>query len=85
VSSTIAATYVLLAESDIADKTVDGPTGTWNDVYYTIAIEQPFLDSMRLSLGISVTYSRTPYQSWITYNTIDQYLVLPEFFIGVQL
>lgn len=84
VSSTFAASYSLYAGSDIADSKTEGPTGSWNDFYYAIAFEQPFLSTMRVSFGMSVMFSRTPYQSWITYNTIDQYMFLPSFFFGIQ-
>jgi hypothetical protein len=56
-----------------------------NDIYATLAFEQPFFGKTSISTGISVTYSRTPYQIWMLYNVFDQYLVIPEFFFSFHL
>jgi hypothetical protein len=85
VSSAFSGTYVLAAETKVSDLSSAGPTGTVNDLFCTLAVEQPFLKTMRISLGISIAYSRVPPQSWITVNTIDQYMILPEFIIGFRL
>ena len=62
-----------------------GPENSINDFFCTLAVEQPFLKDVHLSIGFSLTYSRTPYQSWMLYNTIDEWLFVPEFFFAVQL
>ena len=62
-----------------------GPEGSINDYYCTLVVEQPFLRNLRLSLGFSLGYARTPYQSWMLYNTVDEWLFVPEFFFAVQL
>lgn len=84
-STTFAASYVFVSESSVSGMEAPGPMNTINDLFCTIAIEQPFLRSSQLALGISLSYARTPYQTWLLYNTIDQYLFLPEFFFAVQL
>lgn len=85
VSAAFSGTYVLAAETKVSDLSSAGPTGTVNDLFCTLAVEQPFLKTMRISLGLSIAYSRVPPQSWITVNTIDQYMILPEFIIGFRL
>jgi hypothetical protein len=62
-----------------------GPQHSINDFYCTLVVEQPFLRSLHLSVGLSVGYSRTPYQTWMLYDTIDEWLFAPEFFFAVQL
>jgi hypothetical protein len=62
-----------------------GPEHTINDLYGTLVVEQPFLRNLRLSIGLSLGYARTPYQSWMFYNTLDEWLFVPEFFFAVQL
>ncbi|RPI67628.1 MAG: hypothetical protein EHM43_07205 [Ignavibacteriae bacterium] len=84
-STTFAASYVFVSESSVSGLEAPGPMHTFNDLFCTIALEQPFLRKSQLALGISLSYARTPYQTWLLYNTIDQYLFLPEFFFAVQL
>ena len=62
-----------------------GPEHSINDYWCTWAIEQPFLRSVHLSIGMSLGYTRTPYQTWMLYNTVDEWLFAPEFFFAVQL
>ena len=85
VSGLFTVAYVLAAENRVSEFSIQGPVGTINDYYMKLAVEQPFLESMRVSLGLGITYSRTPVQAWIVANTIDVWVVLPEFCIGVQL
>ena len=85
VSATGAASYIIHSESNVADVNAQGPSGTWNDLYVTLAVEQPFLKDSYVALGFSLTYSRTPYQTWLLFNTYDQFLFVPEFFFSVQL
>jgi len=84
-SVTGAASYIIHSESNVADVNAQGPNGTWNDLYLTLAVEQPFLKESFIALGFSLTYSRTPYQTWLLFNTYDQRLFVPEFFCAVQL
>jgi len=85
ISMSWAVSYIIKSTTRVSDLKARGPTRTINDVFCTIAVEQPFLKSTHLSIGLSLTYSRTPYQSWLLYNTIDEYLFVPEFFFGFQL
>ena len=85
VSATGAASYIIHSESNVADVNARGPSGTWNDLYLTMAVEQPFLKETYVALGFSLTYSRTPYQTWLLFSTYDQRLFVPEFFFSVQL
>lgn len=45
-----------------------------------IAIEQALWGNNRTALGMKVNYAKFYYQSWIAYNTIDQYFFFPEMF-----
>lgn len=85
VSMSWAASYIFKSVSRVGDLKARGPGMTWNDIFCTIAVEQPFLKNTYLSIGLSLTYSRSPYQSWLLFNTIDEYLFVPEFFFGFQL
>jgi len=80
-----AISYIFKSVSKVSDLRTRGPDKTINDIFCTIAVEQPFLKSTHISIGLSLAYSRTPYQSWLLYNTIDEYLFVPEFFFGFQL
>lgn len=85
VSASFAASYIFVSESSVSGLEASGPTSTVNDLFCTLAIEQPFLLRSQIAIGISLSYARTPYQTWLLYNTIDQYLFVPEFFFAVQL
>lgn len=79
-------TYVMKSRSYVNGLEASaGPQRTVNDFFCTLAVEQPFLKSVHLSIGLSLGYTRTPYQSWMLYNTIDEWLFAPEFFFAVQL
>jgi hypothetical protein len=84
-SATLAASLLFDARSHVGTIKAAGASSPLNDIYLTLAIEQPFLRNGAVSVGFSITYSRSPYQSWILFNTIDQFLLLPEFFVGFQL
>ena len=77
--------YIFKSVSKVSDLRTRGPEKTINDIFCTLAVEQPFLKSTHISIGLSLTYSRSPYQSWLLFNTIDEYLFVPEFFFGFQL
>ncbi|MCX7909195.1 MAG: hypothetical protein N2560_06740 [Ignavibacteria bacterium] len=85
VSTSFVSTYILKLESYASGSRLFHPQNTWNDFYSTIALEQPFLRKTLISIGISIAYSRTPYQSWMLFYSIDEYLVVPEFFFTLQL
>ena len=80
-----AASYIFKSTSRVSGLKAPGPEHTVNDYFCTIAIEQPFLKHSFVSIGFSLTYSITPYQTWMMFNTIDQRLFIPEFFFAFQL
>lgn len=85
-SLSIYATYVLYADTHVGSlEDKNTIRHKVNDIYATLAFEQPFFGKTSISTGISVTYSRTPYQIWMLYNVFDQYLVIPEFFFSFHL
>ncbi len=85
ISVSLAASYIFNSYNKVSGLTAEGPQQKINDIFCTIAIEQPFLKHSLLSVGFSLNYARSPYQSWMLYNTLDQYLFLPEFFFSFQL
>lgn len=85
-SCSLVATYMIQSMSYVNGLEASiGPQNTVNDYYATFAVEQPFLRNLHLSIGFSLGYARTPYQTWMLYNTIDEWLFSPEFFFAVQL
>jgi hypothetical protein len=80
-----ASAYIFIGESKVSDFRAVGIKNRWNDLFCTLAVEQPFLKNSLVSIGFSLTFSRTPYQSWLLFNTIDQYLFVPEFFFAFQI
>lgn len=85
-SLSFVATYVFKSHSYVNGmEAPGGPERSINDYWCTWAIEQPFLRSVHLSIGMSLGYTRTPYQTWMLYNTVDEWLFAPEFFFAVQL
>lgn len=79
-------TYAFITHSSVNETDAYvGPEKQANDFYFTWVVEQPFLRNLRLSVGLSLGYARTPYQSWMQYNTTDVWLFVPEFFFAVQL
>ncbi|MDP2036572.1 MAG: hypothetical protein Q8L04_04260 [Ignavibacteria bacterium] len=62
-----------------------GSDGEFNDFYCTVTMEQPFLKKQHVAIGFSLAYARTHYQSWMLYNTVNEWLFVPEFFFSVQL
>ena len=80
-----AASYIFKSTSRVSGLKAPGPEHSVNDYFCTIAIEQPLLKHSLVSLGFSLTYSVTPYQTWMMFNTIDQRLFIPEFFFAFQL
>ena len=85
-SGSFVATYMMRSRSYVNGLEASiGPQHTINDLYATLVVEQPFLGNLHLSIGFSLGYARTPYQTWMLYNTIDDWLFTPEFFFAVQL
>jgi len=84
-SFSIAADYVVYADTHVGSLEDKGLRSRFNDIFFTFAFEQPFYGDVRVSTGLSVAFSRTPYQIWMLYNTFDQDLVVPEFFFSFQL
>ncbi len=42
-------------------------------------VEQPFSGTSVVALSVKLNYSKFYYQSWLSYNTISDYLIYPEF------
>ncbi len=84
-SASLSSTYVIYADTHVGSLEDQGLRSRFNDVYFTFALEEPFFGTTHISTGISVTYSRTPYQIWMLYNVFDQYLLIPEFFFSFRL
>lgn len=86
VSVSFVATYVFKSRSYVNGlKAPGGPERSVNDYWCTFAVEQPFMKSLHVSVGMSVGYTRTPYQTWMLYSTVDEWLFAPEFFFAIQL
>jgi len=85
VSMSWAISYIFNSSMNVSGLKAAGPQNTFNDIFCTIAIEEPFIKQTLLSMGFSLTYARTPYQSWLMFNTIDHHLFVPEFFFAIQL
>ena len=85
VSMSFTAVYILRSATKVSDLEAAGPTNTWNDFFCTLALEQIIFRRTIVSIGFSLAFSRTPYQSWLLHNTIDQYQFVPEFFFAFQL
>ena len=85
-SCSFVTTYVIKSRSYVNGlEASPGPQNTLNDYYCTLVVEQPFLRTLQLSIGLSLGYARTPYQTWMFYNTVDEWLFVPEFFFAIQL
>ena len=48
-----------------------------------IHIEQPFWGDSSTSLGLRLNYSKSMYQAWLAFSTLDVYQVYPEFTIAL--
>lgn len=84
-SLSFSAAYIFKSKSKVSELEAPGPENNWNDFFCTFALEQKFLRKSLLAMGLSLTFSKTPYQSWMMFNTIDQYLFVPELFFAVHL
>jgi hypothetical protein len=85
ISMSWAVSYIFHSYNKVSGLTAEGPQDKINDFFCTLAVEQPFLKHSLISIGFSLNYARSPYQSWMLYNTLDEYLFLPEFFFAFQL
>jgi hypothetical protein len=47
-----------------------------------LSVEQPLWHDNYVLLGVKFTYSKFFYQSWLSYSTIDDYLIYPEIMFG---
>lgn len=81
----VSGTYILYADTHIGSLEDRGVRARFNDIAAEFALEQPFFGRTYITLGIGFTYSRTPYQTWMLYNTFDQYLVVPATFFSFRL
>jgi hypothetical protein len=45
---------------------------------FTIAIEQPFWNDNWVIIGVKLNYTSFYYQTWLSYSTLDEYLLFPE-------
>ena len=48
-------------------------------VALNLNLEQPLWHNHYVVLGVKLNYAKFFYQSWISYTTIDEYLLYPEF------
>ena len=48
-------------------------------------VEQPLWDNNSVSISIKLNYAKFYSQSWLTYNTVDEYLFYPEIIFGLIL
>jgi len=86
VSCSFFVTYMIKSMSYVNDIEASvGPKNTINDYYCTLVVEQPFLRTLHLSIGMSLGYTRTPWQTWMLYDTVDEWLFSPEFFFAFQI
>lgn len=46
------------------------------------SLEQPLWNNHWVNLGIKLNFSKFYYQSWLSFSTIDEYLLYPEFSLG---
>lgn len=69
----------------IADQSVNSGQDVWNGGMLTLAIEQPFWKNTHVSLGVTLNYSRNPYQAWFLFNTFKDTMFYPELFLGIML
>ncbi len=81
----VSASYILYADTHVGSLENKNIQANFNDLAFEFAIEQPFFGKTYVSLGIGFTYSRTPYQIWMLYNSFDQYLVVPATFFSFRL
>ena len=48
-------------------------------------LEQPLWNNHWVNLGFKVNYAKFYYQSWLSFSTLNEYLLYPEFSFGFNL
>ncbi len=81
----IGASYMFYSETRVGKLKVQDRKDVWNDIFCTMAIEQPMFRSTLMSIGFNFTYCRSSNLAWFFYDTTDQYQILPKFFLSIQL
>ncbi len=76
---------VTFSETFIGDASVGGIKRDVVGFAVTYTLEQPFWKNTEIVQGVRLNYTKFFYQSWISFSTIDRYVVFPEFFIGFQI
>ncbi len=56
---------------------------TFNGTMLSFYVEQPFWRTTSISLGVTLHYTRNPYQAWLAFNTFSDALFYPELQMGV--
>ncbi len=77
--------YMTSQVRTIADQTVTTAQDQVNGGSLTLAIEQPFWKNTHVSMGVTLNYSRNPYQAWFLFNTFRDKMFYPELFVGFML
>ncbi|CAN5514225.1 hypothetical protein BH10BAC6_BH10BAC6_11960 [soil metagenome] len=77
--------YMTSQVRTIADQTVNTAQDQLNGGSLTLAIEQPFWKNTHVSMGVTLNYSRNPYQAWFLFNTFRDKMFYPELFVGFML
>ena len=66
----------------IEEQSVNSDLNTFSGAMLTVAAEQPFWNDTHVLLGVTLSYSSNPYQSWFIYNTFNERLFSSELFVG---
>jgi hypothetical protein len=77
--------YVLSQRKRVESLEVEGTKRTFNGAALTLSVEQPFWKRTHIALGVTLNYTRNPYQAWVAFNTFDDFLFYPELFAGFLL
>jgi hypothetical protein len=77
--------YMTSQVRTIADQTVTTAQDQLNGGSLTLAIEQPFWKNTHVSMGVTLNYTRNPYQAWFLFNTFRDKMFYPELFVGFML
>lgn len=79
------AQIVTFSETFVGDASVGGIERELAGFSVTYSLEQPFWKNTYVMQGVRISYTKFFYQSWISFSTIDRYVLYPEFIIGIQL
>lgn len=69
-------------EQRIEDQDVNSDLNRFSGGLLTVAAEQPFWNDTHVVLGVTLSYSSSPYQAWFIYNTFNERLFSSELFVG---